>query len=125
MHPLRAAATAALLLTVGAPLSAQSRPTVTITLSSYAFSPSPIVLRAGEPVRLLFENKAGKSHDFTATEFFAASRILSGNVRGGEVDLKGGASTAVELIPAAGIYPVHCGKFLHAGLGMKTQLLVR
>ncbi len=107
-------------------LAAQSPPpTVTVTLVSYRYAPSPIALTAGQPVVLLFQNRAGKAHDFVAPEFFTSSRILSGNVRRGEVELAAGQSKAIELIPAAGTYPVHCSKFLHSTLGMKTEVVVR
>ena len=42
----------------------------TITLTSYRFSPGPIYIAGGVPVRLILTNRAGKKHDFTAREFF-------------------------------------------------------
>lgn len=126
MNPLRTMLAAVLVLSAGAAAQPQQTPpTVTIALASYRYAPSPIVLEAGRPVRLVFENRAGKGHDFTAPEFFAASRLLSGNVRDGEVNVDAGKSAAVELVPAKGAYPVHCGKFMHAMMGMKTQVVVR
>lgn len=71
---------------------------VTITLASYRYSPSPIVLKAGQPVRLLFQNQAGKGHDFDAPEFFAASRIMSGKIDRGKVNLDAGQSAAVSTL---------------------------
>ena len=57
----------------------------TISLYSYGFKPGPIALQAGRPVTLKFVNTSTKGHDFTAPEFFRASRIVSGNVTKGEV----------------------------------------
>ena len=99
-------------------------PVKTIDLYSYGYSPKPIRLAAGRAVTLHFVNRSGKGHDFTAREFFAASRILSGRVRNGEVDLAGGRSASVTLIPARGTYKVHCGHFMHKQLGMRGRIIV-
>ena len=98
--------------------------TATITLTSYRFSPGPIYLPGGVPVRLILSNRAGKGHDFTAREFFRSSRILAGRVNGGEVSLDAGKTRVIDLIPARGTYKVHCGKFGHAMLGMSTMIIV-
>lgn len=96
----------------------------TITLESHRFAPAPIYLAGGVPVRMVFINRAGKSHDFTAREFFRSSRILTGRVRNGEVDVAPGRTTVVDLIPARGTYKVHCSKFGHRMLGMSTMIIV-
>lgn len=108
------------------PSTAIAAPAVqTINLYSYGFSPKPITLAAGREVTLNFVNTSTKSHDFTAPEFFAASRIVAGAVGGGEVDLKGGEARSVTLVPAAGKYKVHCGHPFHAIFGMKSTIVVR
>ena len=97
-----------------------------ILLYSYGYTPSPIVLAAGKPVTLTFVNRAGKGHDFTAPKFFASSRILAGHVaRGEEIDLNGGQSASVTLIPAAGEYRVRCTRPFHTLLGMTGKIIVR
>ena len=96
----------------------------TITLSSYRFSPGPIYLAGGVPVRLVLVNSAGKNHDFTAKEFFRSSRILAGSASGGEISLDAGQTKTIDLIPARGTYKVHCGKFGHSMLGMSTTIIV-
>lgn len=98
--------------------------TATVNLTSYRFNPGPIYLAGGVPVRLILVNRAGKGHDFTAPEFFRSSRILSGRVKHGEVNLDGGESATIDLIPARGTYKVHCGKFGHTMLGMSTMIIV-
>jgi len=123
MLKFRLAAIAALSLVAGSPASAQ--PAVqTIALWSYGYSPKPIHLKAGRPVRLVFVNRSGKGHDFTARDFFARSRILSGEVRGGEIELRGGQTKTVTLIPAAGTYAVYCSHFLHSAFGMRATIVV-
>ena len=118
---------AAAALGLAATASAQpvAAPAYTIDLYSYGYRPDPIVLQAGRPVTLTFVNRAGKGHDFTARRFFASSRILSGNVVGGEVGLGPGQSRSVTLIPTPGRYGVHCGHPFHSMLGMKGDIVVR
>lgn len=124
MPASRAAAIAASLLLLGATGPSPAPPVQRIDLSSYAYAPSTIHLRAGAPVTLQFVNRSGGRHDFTARSFFASSRILAGRVDGGKVDLRSGASSRVTLVPAAGSYPVHCGRPFHRMLGMKGRILV-
>jgi len=126
----RLAVAAALCVAAAASTSSSAQPSTApvqqIVLYSYGYTPSPIVLAAGKPVTLTFVNRAGKGHDFTAPKFFASSRILAGHVaRGAEVDLDGGRSASVTLIPAAGEYRVRCAKPFHTMLGMKDRIIVR
>ena len=116
---------AAALASTSSSAQAPAAPVQQIVLYSYGYNPNPIVLAAGKPVTLTFLNRAGKGHDFTAAKFFASSRILAGNVSGGEVDLDGGRSKSVTLVPAAGQYRVHCGKPFHKMLGMSGDIVVR
>ena len=125
MPAFRLLAAAALGLAATASAQPAVDPAQTIDLYTYGYRPNPIVLRAGRPVTLTFVNRAGKGHDFTAKKFFAASRILSGNAAGGEVDLGPGQSRSVTLIPAAGRYGVHCGHPFHKMLGMRGDIVVR
>jgi plastocyanin len=97
----------------------------TINLFSYGYGPNPIVLDAGRPVTLNFVNRAGKGHDFTAEKFFRNSRIVSGNVASGEVELRAGQSASVTLVPTAGRYKVHCTHPFHKMLGMQADIIVR
>lgn len=129
MNRLLLAPMLALMLIAPAPTAATAATaapaaTATITLTSYRFSPGPIYLAGGVPVRLVFVNSAGKNHDFTAKEFFRASRMLAGRAPGGEVEVDAGQTKIVDLIPARGTYNVHCGKFGHSMLGMSTTIIV-
>lgn len=106
----------------GQPVAA---PVQGIALYSYGYNPDPIVLTAGKAVTLNFVNRSGGGHDFTAKKFFSSSRIISGNVGEGEVDLGPGRTASVTLVPAAGRYKVHCGHPFHSMMGMKGDIVVR
>ena len=126
MPALRVAAVAALsFLSLGASPAVEQAPVRVIYLQSYAYAPSPIRLQAGRPVTLHFVNRSGNGHDFTARQFFRSARILAGRIERGEVDLRGGQSARVTLIPAAGRYPVHCGHPFHKVLGMRSEIVVQ
>ncbi|MEO8175084.1 MAG: cupredoxin domain-containing protein [Sphingomicrobium sp.] len=122
----RIAAIAAVSMVPGAVAHAQAIPPVQVVyLQTYAYDPTPIVLKAGQPVTLQFINRAGKGHDFTAPAFFSSARILSGKVDHGKVDLSPGGVANVTLIPAPGQYPVHCGHMLHTAFGMRSTVIVQ
>jgi plastocyanin len=115
----------AALLAAG-PGAAQPVPPVqTVTLYSYGYGPPVLNLAAGKPVTLQFVNRSRNGHDFTAREFFRSSRILNGRVPAGEIELRGGQSASVTLIPARGRYPVHCGHTFHKMFGMRGTIIVR
>ncbi len=121
MSAYRLAVAAAL---VGAaPAFAQS-PAYTIELSSFAYAPHPIQLRAGRPVTLTFVNRSNNGHDFTARNFFANARIVAGAAPDGKVRLGPGRMQSITLVPRAGTYGVHCSHFLHSQMGMRTRIFV-
>jgi plastocyanin len=120
----RLVAVAALSMAFSVPVAAQPS-TQTILLWSYGYSPTPIHLHAGQPVTLTFVNRSGKSHDFVARSFFANSRIVAGDVMEGMIDLRGGETKSVRLIPSAGTYEAHCSHFFHKQLGMTDVIVVR
>jgi plastocyanin len=126
MFRARFASAAVLCTLLLAPAAAQapSPAAQVIQVRSFAFDPTPIHLAAGKPVTLTFQNVSGISHDFTAKEFFAASRITAGAAPGGEIELQGHETKTITLVPAAGTYNAHCSHFLHASMGMHTQILV-
>jgi plastocyanin len=124
MMASRLAALAALSLVSISPAAAQPAAAVTIYAWSFNFAPKPIHLRAGRPVTLTFVNRSNGSHDFTARSFFANSRILAGAAPDGEVDLRGGETRRITLVPRAGSYNVHCSHFLHKQMGMRDLIVV-
>ena len=97
----------------------------TITLYSYGYGPGTVRLTAGVPVTINLVNRSNAGHDFTARSFFATSRIIAGRVENGEVEVPGGQTRSVTLVPIAGTYAVHCGHPFHKMLGMRGQIIVR
>ncbi|MFL6842899.1 MAG: cupredoxin domain-containing protein [Sphingomicrobium sp.] len=114
---------AALLIALSAPAAAQPASYV-VQVYSFGFTPRPIHLAAGRPVTLTFVNSSGNGHDFTAKSFFASARIITGAAPGGEIELRGGETRRITLIPRAGVYKAHCSHFLHATMGMTDQIIV-
>jgi uncharacterized cupredoxin-like copper-binding protein len=125
MTPLRIALIAALAVAAAAPAGSKpAMPTVNITLASHYYHPNPIYLAGGVPVRLIFTNRSGKSHDFKAPAFFRSARIMRGSAPGGEIELKKGRGTVMVLVPARGTYKVHCTEPFHTMLGMTGRIIV-
>jgi uncharacterized cupredoxin-like copper-binding protein len=100
---------------------------VEVQLSSFAFTPSTLHLRAGRPVVLHLVNAGSGGHDFTAPKFFAAAQLRPQDraaVGKGSVELGGHRSADVALVPRAGRYPLKCGHTFHKTFGMSGEILV-
>jgi uncharacterized cupredoxin-like copper-binding protein len=108
--------------------------TVTVTMTEYSFSPSPIVLKEGVPTRLVLKNAGKEAHYFVAEQFFRG--IATRKVQGSDGEIKAPFFTAVEvypgkmlewfLVPARkGVYELLCTVKGHAGHGMKGKIEVR
>jgi len=108
---------------VAAPVGAQPAG-VTIDVQNFSFAPTPLHLRAGQPVTLTFVNRSGSGHDFTAVKFFATSRIVAGAAPNGEIELRPRETRTVTLVPRAGTYKAHCSHFMHKQMGMSDTILV-
>jgi len=122
----RFAAAAAVSLLAASPAVAQAPAQVVVDVYSFGFGPHPIQLAAGRPVTLVFTNRSGSAHDFTAPGFFQHARILAGALEDGkEVDLKPHESRSITLVPAAGTWQAHCSHFLHAQMGMTDEIIVK
>ena len=119
----RLAVVAALSLVFSVPTAA-SPPGQTILVWSFGFAPNPIRLAAGQPITLTFQNCSGSSHDFTARQFFASSRITAGAAPEGEIELRPYETKSITLIPRAGTYKAHCSHFFHEPLGMSDTIVV-
>jgi plastocyanin len=101
---------------------------VRVDLSSFKFSPRTITLKAGQPVLLRLVNSGSGGHDFTAREFFAAAAVRpadAAKIRNGVVDLGGGETAEIAMVPRAGRYRLRCGHAFHSTLGMKGAIVVR
>jgi len=113
------------LLFLPALAAAQPAPrTVEVRLSSFDFTPNEIRLRAGEPVILHLVNAGRGGHNFSAPQFFAAARGVSGPVSRGAVEVGSHGSADVRLTPAAGHYRLRCTHSLHTAFGMTGNITV-
>ena len=102
--------------------------TVEVALTNFAFTPTEIRLQAGKPYVLKLVDTASGGHDFTAPAFFAAARVApedAAKVAKGQIDLKGGETATIRLVPAAGEFDLTCTHFGHAALGMKGKIVVQ
>ena len=126
IRPLLIAAALAALAT---PALAQDAQTLTISMSNYAFTPSTLNLRAGQPYALVFTNTVTKDHDFVAPELFASGTIAPADqakVVKGAVEVDDGGSVTVHFTPGKpGTYAFTCDHFMHAMLGMKGTAIVQ
>ena len=107
-----------------APAQDQTR-TVQVELSSFAFAPATITLRGGEPIVLHLVNTGRGGHNFSAPQFFAAASGVAGPVRAGAVEVAGHQAVDVRLTPARGTYRLRCAHTLHAGFGMRGNIVVQ
>ena len=100
---------------------------VEVELSSFAFTPSTLHLRAGRPVVIHLVNSGSGGHDFTAPAFFAAAQVRAQDraaVGKGSVELGGHRSADVALIPKAGRYALKCSHTFHKTFGMSGSIVV-
>jgi uncharacterized cupredoxin-like copper-binding protein len=101
--------------------------TITVRLSSFAFDPEEIRLKAGAPVRLRIVNDSDAGHNFSASAFFAASSILAGSSvpLSGSVEVEPHQTVEVALVPGTpATYPLECTHFLHSLFGMHGTIAV-
>lgn len=100
---------------------------VEVTLSNFEFTPSVIDLQAGTPYVLKIVNRASGGHNFTAPEFFAAAKVApedAAQIAGGQIEVKGGETATIGLVPGTGTYKLVCTHFGHATLGMTGKIVV-
>ncbi len=100
----------------------------TVDLANFSFTPAQLQLRANTPTVLQLRNNASGGHNFSAPAFFAAAHVAPASaalVQGGKVEIPSHSTVSVELIPAAGQYPLKCSHTLHSTFGMKGTIIVR
>ena len=111
-----------------APAAAAGPAVASVDLANFSFTPSTVALQAGVPTTLRLNNTSGGGHSFTAPQFFAASRVQPESaalVKKGRVEVAGHSTVNINVIPAAGQYPLKCSHPLHASFGMKGTIVVR
>jgi plastocyanin len=102
--------------------------TITVELSSFAFTPEQIRLKTGVPIRLRLVNESNGGHNFSAPAFFAASSFLPGSSipSNGEMEVGSHQTVEIALVPGApGAYPLECTHFLHSAFGMHGTVEVK
>ncbi len=95
--------------------------TITVRLSSFAFDPEHLRLKAGVPLRLRLVNESDGGHDFSAPAFLAASSFPPGSSPplNGKVPVGSNQTVEIAVVPRTpGIYRVECTHFLHSLFGM-------
>lgn len=100
---------------------------VEVRLSSFDFTPSTLRLKAGRPVVLHLVNSSSGGHDFAAPAFFAAAQIRPQDraaLSRGRIEVRGGRSVDIALVPKAGRYPLKCSHAFHKTLGMSGEIVV-
>jgi len=108
--------------------------TVTVTMTEYAFSPSPVVLKEGIPSKLVLKNEGKEAHYFVAEGFFRT--IATRKIQGTDGEVKAPYFSAVEVYPGKsiewflvpmekGTYELVCTIKGHAEHGMKGKIEVR
>lgn len=100
----------------------------TVDLANFSFTPAQLQLRANSPTVLQLRNNSSGGHNFSAPAFFAAARIAPASaalVQGGKVEIPKRSTVRIELVPAAGQYPLKCTHTLHSTFGMKGRIIVR
>lgn len=97
---------------------------VMISMESYTFTPSEVVVKAGKPLTLTLSNQSFLvPHNFLLDD--------PGGIRLVDVDISSGDTKAVTLtLTEPGIYPFYCDKQLlffptHREQGMEGRLIVR
>lgn len=100
---------------------------IEIRLDNFSFTPKDLRLAADRPVALVVVNSTSGGHNFTAPEFFAAARIRPQDaeiVASGQIEVRGGQSVTLYLVPTAGSYDLTCTHMGHTVLGMRGSIEV-
>jgi uncharacterized cupredoxin-like copper-binding protein len=99
---------------------------INVVMLEYRFVPDQLTLRHGVPYMLHLENRGKELHEFTAPEFFAASRLRDpGRLANGgkEVVVQPGATADIALVPQrTGHFDLSCAD--HDWAGMTGEIVV-
>ena len=98
-----------------------------VLMLPFDYEPQSIRLAAGEPVKLRFINQGQSTFSFSASPFFRAARIRSGDaefVADGRVEVEPGEHRVIALVPAPGRYRARSGNLIHRLLGMSAEIIV-
>ncbi|MBI5355055.1 MAG: cupredoxin domain-containing protein [Candidatus Aenigmarchaeota archaeon] len=104
---------------------------VRITLEEFKFNPKEIVLEAGKPYKLVFENTGKVKHEFAAVDFFRSAAFRKAEDKYGEikapfpteVEVFAGEDVEIFLIPLIpGTYDLLCEIEGHREAGMSGTI---
>ena len=105
-----------------------SAPRVEVVLSDFDFTPRTLQLPAGEPIVLALVNRSGNGHNFAAPNFLQAAQVVPEDaaiIAGGAIEVPGGQTVVVRLVPEAGDFNLDCSHTGHSLLGMTGSIVVR
>jgi nitrite reductase (NO-forming) len=88
-------------------------PKVEVSAKEFAFMPSTLTLKAGEPTTIVLENDGSIEHDFSVSD--AGFKLAVPASQKGD---------KVLTIAKPGTYPFHCSVPGHEGAGMKGTITV-
>ncbi len=88
-------------------------PKVEVSAREFAFTPSAVTLKAGEPTTIVLENDGGIEHDFSVSDAGFTLAVPASQT-----------GQKVLTIPKPGTYPFHCSVPGHEGAGMKGTITV-
>ncbi len=108
--------------------------TVTVTLSEYAFSPTPLLFKEGVPTKLVLKNAGKEHHYFVSEQFFR--NIATRKIQSSDGEAKAPYFTAIEVYAGKAmewyLVPMKKGRFDllctvkgHAEHGMKGTIEIR
>ncbi len=99
---------------VGAALAGASPQTVKVSAKEFAFEPKEVKVRAGQPVRLVLENKGVIEHDLVVDKLGVKIQAI-----------QPGKTVELTFTPKAkGRYPILCSVPGHKEAGMTGTLVV-
>ncbi|MGB3167652.1 MAG: plastocyanin/azurin family copper-binding protein [Alteraurantiacibacter sp.] len=101
---------------------------VEVVLDDFSFAPNTLHLVAGRPMVLALTSASGGGHNFAAPGFFEAAQVAASDavvIADGKVEVAGGQTVEIRLVPAAGGYDLDCTHLGHSVLGMSGSIVVR
>lgn len=94
-------------------LQTPTGPTVEVTAKEFAFTPSSLTLKAGQPTDIVLKNAGSIEHDFSVSD--AGFKLSMAPSQTGDLAL---------TIAKPGTYQFHCSVPGHEGAGMKGTITV-
>ena len=101
-------------------------PSVQIRYAVGAFHPAQVVLQLGQPVRLVFRNGGGRTHDFVTSFFNTVSQLPGAKQGGVRVILQPAQTVQYDIIPrVAGAYVISTIMFEPTGTIPPAKIIVK